>query len=58
MEDDYTRALEKTIQRKKDEIEQMIADGKKPQHIQALRDDIYRKVRTLADYKKKNKNKR
>jgi hypothetical protein len=55
MEDDYTRALEKTIQRKKDEIEQMIADGKKPQHIQALRDDIYRKVRTLTDYKNKNK---
>ena len=58
MDDDYTRALEKTIQRKKEELAQMVVDGKKAQHCQHLRDEIYRKIRTLADYRKKSKNKR
>jgi len=52
MNDDYIRALEKTIARKKEELEQMVKDGVKYQKCQLLREEIYRKMRTLAQYKK------
>ena len=37
MNDDYIRALEKTIARKKEELEQMVKDGVKYQKCQLLR---------------------
>lgn len=52
MNKDYIAALEKTIERKKAELNEMVAQGVKQQKCQLLRDEIYRKMRTLAKYKK------
>lgn len=52
MNKEYIASLEKTIARKKEELNEMVAQGVKQQKCQLLRDEIYRKMRTLAKYKK------
>ena len=58
MNDDYIRALEKTIARKKAELEQMYKDGAKFQHCGLLREEITRKQKTLARAKQEMKRKK
>jgi sRNA-binding carbon storage regulator CsrA len=55
MNKDYIAALEKTIERKKAELEEMVKAGVKAQKCHALREEIYRKIRTLNKYKKQVK---
>jgi hypothetical protein len=54
---DYIAALEKTIERKNAELEEMVKAGVKYQKCHALREEIFRKMRTLAKYKKEMKKK-
>lgn len=56
--DDYTRALEKSIASKNEELKEMTKAGVKQQKCQLLRDQIFLKMRTLAKYKKDLKLKR
>ena len=55
MNKEYIAALEKTIARKKEELAEMVKQGVKQQKCQLLRDEIYRKMRTLAKTKKEMK---
>ena len=55
MNKEYIASLEKTIARKKEELDEMVAQGVKQQKCQLLRDEIYRKMRTLAKTKKEMK---
>jgi hypothetical protein len=55
MNKDYIAALEKTIARKRAELEELVRQGVKHQKCQLLREEIYRKQRTLAKYKGKIK---
>jgi len=58
MNKDYIAALEKTIARKQEEVKQLEAEGVKYQKIGLLREEIYRKQRTLAKAKADMKKKR
>ena len=55
MNKDYIAALEKTIERKKSELDEMVKAGVKAQKCHALREEIYRKMRTLSKYQKEMK---
>jgi hypothetical protein len=52
MNKEYIESLEKTILRKKAELEQMYKDGAKFQHCGLLREEITRKQKTLARAKR------
>ena len=58
MNKEYIASLEKTILRKKAELEQMYKDGNKLQHCGLLREEITRKQKTLAKAKKEMAGKR
>ena len=58
MNKEYIASLEKTIERKQAEVKQMEADGVKYQKIGLLREEIYRKQRTLAKAKADMKKRR
>ena len=52
MNKEYIESLEKTIARKKEELEQMYKDGVKTQKCINFREEITRKQKTLARAKK------
>jgi hypothetical protein len=58
MNKEYIEALEKTIARKKAELEQMYKDGVKMQACINFREEITRKQKTLARAKKEMQGKR
>ena len=58
MNKEYIESLEKTILRKKEELEQMYKDGVKAQHCHLFREEITRKQKTLARAKREMQGKK
>lgn len=58
MNKEYIESLEKTIVRKKEELEQMYKDGVKTQACIAFREEITRKQKTLARARQEVKGKK